>query len=277
MNITSFINSSSNDLISRMHYSDKEELLNLLKSYKIELRDILNMDSSSTFGLEIEYNGDFNRIHSLVVSKNYEWLKNKRLNNVYWNHAKDNSVPDGGEVISPILYDKVESWKQINEICNLLKENNSSVSENTAAHIHFGTQIIGSNINYWLKFLKLYAAYESVLFRFSYGEYECERPYLISHANPLALSFLKTYNKYNNEDISFKKMIRSINFSYKTDAIKMTSIINGGTSFKENRTIEFRSPNGTLEPIIWQNNINVFYHLMKYSISPNYNDDIINK
>ena len=33
-------------------------------------------------------------------------------------------------------------------------------------------------------------------------------------------------------------------------------------SLKKNNTIEFRCPNGTLNPIIWQNNVNLFAHLL---------------
>ncbi len=42
-------------------------------------------------------------------------------------------------------------------------------------------------------------------------------------------------------------------------------------------TIEFRSPNGTLDNIIWQNNVNFFFKLLIYARSINYNDDLIEK
>lgn len=279
MDISNFINMNENNLISKMKYSDKEKLLELLKEYKISLRDKLNINPSHTFGIEIEYDGEFSKIDSLIKSINYEWLKNERLTKTFWHHEEERSVPHGGEVISPILIDSVETWNQIKDICNLLIKDGCHANNRTAAHIHFGTQIIGSDIYNWLKFLKLYATYENILFRFGYGEYERDRPNIISHSNPIAYNFLYTYKKYINaiKAPSFNELIRSLLFTYKTDAITMNNMINGGTSFKNGRTIEFRCPNGTLEPIIWQNNVNLFYHLLKYSTSNSFNEDIIDK
>ena len=47
--------------------------------------------------------------------------------------------------------------------------------------------------------------------------------------------------------------------------------------FKQDNTIEFRCPNGTLEPAIWQNNVNLCIKLLQYSCNSQYNDDLINK
>ena len=41
-------------------------------------------------------------------------------------------------------------------------------------------------------------------------------------------------------------------------------------------TIEFRSANGTLNHIIWQNNINFYEHFLRYSTNPNFDFDRIN-
>lgn len=42
-------------------------------------------------------------------------------------------------------------------------------------------------------------------------------------------------------------------------------------------TIEFRSPNGTLEPVIWQNNINFFTKMLIYCKSGDFDEDIVEK
>ena len=48
-------------------------------------------------------------------------------------------------------------------------------------------------------------------------------------------------------------------------------------SIGEMRTIEFRSPNGTFNPIIWQNNVNLLVHLFMYAKSDKFNEDKIMK
>ena len=48
-------------------------------------------------------------------------------------------------------------------------------------------------------------------------------------------------------------------------------------SIRHNNTIEFRTPNGTLEPVIWQNNLNLFLALINYAKSTKFDEDIILK
>ena len=46
-------------------------------------------------------------------------------------------------------------------------------------------------------------------------------------------------------------------------------------AFKD--TLEFRTPNATLNPIIWQNNLNTFVKLLKYTANSSFDMDIVNK
>lgn len=43
----------------------------------------------------------------------------------------------------------------------------------------------------------------------------------------------------------------------------------------ENSTIEIRCPNGTLEPVIWQNNVKFFGKLLEYAASNTYDKELI--
>ena len=66
-----FLNFNSNDSLSNMKLCDKEELLNLLKEYKIELRKELNLNNNITFGLELEF------------GSNKEWGEKKDAFGIY--------------------------------------------------------------------------------------------------------------------------------------------------------------------------------------------------
>ena len=76
---------------------------------------------------------------------------------------------------------------------------------------------------------------------------------------------------------------KGLGFSYWDIVKKLSSITrNQAVNFKnigsyEKDTIEFRCPNGTLNPVIWQNNINLFVHLLEYAKSPDFNYDVIFK
>ncbi len=48
-------------------------------------------------------------------------------------------------------------------------------------------------------------------------------------------------------------------------------------TIKEGNTIEFRTPNGTFSPVIWQNNVNLLIKLLNYVSSSRYDDDIVSK
>ena len=45
--------------------------------------------------------------------------------------------------------------------------------------------------------------------------------------------------------------------------------------YKKHNTIEFRAANGTIDPVIWQNNLNMLMNVLMYSKSSKYNLDII--
>ena len=45
--------------------------------------------------------------------------------------------------------------------------------------------------------------------------------------------------------------------------------------FSSGNTIEFRCPNGTLNSVIWQNNVNFFTKLLLYCRSEKFNNDIV--
>jgi len=46
-------------------------------------------------------------------------------------------------------------------------------------------------------------------------------------------------------------------------------------SFTPNNTIEFRCPNGTLNPIIWQNNVNLFTKLLLFCKEESYQPEVV--
>ena len=260
--MNSFINLSSNDSLLKMKYCDKEELLRKLKDYYISFRDKLNLNYLLTFGVELEFQSDDPKdIESGLKIFNYKWLLDQRLNDNYWEFKRELSSTNGYEITSPILIDNEESFLQLKAMCNMIEKNNGTVSEKDAAHIHFGPQLIGNDIESWIKFFRIYSLYETIIYRFSYGEFECGRSYIEKYAFPVARTYNNTLDKLDI-DISLKKLFLSLQTAHKTKAIQFFKMINGGTSYEKDRSFEFRMPNGTLNPVIWQNNINMFAHLI---------------
>lgn len=263
MNLFSFINKIDNDIFSNFNEKDLKQLLKLLRLYKIDYRDSLNLEENSTFGIEIEFeNRNPSKVEEIINLYN-------GVNESNWEFKPERSIYNGYEVSSPILTDTKDSWIELKDICTIIKNNGGKITDRASSHVHMGDQILDDNITYWLNFLKLYSAYENILFRFSYGEYECERESLYEYAHPIAgeiENYLESLD--SSEKANIWGLIIFFSSRYKSCGISVRKPLMD--------TIEFRSANGTLNPIIWQNNINFYEHFLRYSTSPNFDYGKIN-
>lgn len=258
-----FINFESNDELSKLSKKELIYFFNLLDNYYLEYRKSLNTPSKYTFGIEIEaeyVDGAFNKEIEPFYSKG--WLQNYEC-----------SLTDGDEYVSPILCDNIDTWIHLKKICNILNKH-YQIKDTCGGHIHIGTHILGKNNQTIRNFIKLWATYENVIYRFSYGEFLNPRCNTYLFFEPVAK---KLFEVINDKDFYSKHFFEVINICnlHKSYGICFSNIKN--RQKEKDNTIEIRCPNGTLEPIIWQNNINFFMKLMLYSKSCNYDNDIVEK
>lgn len=268
MNINDLIN-SDNIMFSKLKGNELIEILDLINSYYLEYRDVINLNKNNTFGLELEFEH----------SNNIKILNDLISNNLYtrWRISGDSTLYRGAEITSPILNDKVINWDELGRVCNIVNKY-ARVGSGTGSHIHYGSQILEDNPEYYRNFLYLYAVYENILFRFGYGENNCARRGINKYAHYMALTFLKEVFSinWNKTDQTIVDMISplmgdryvSVNFNnmnddnhYSIDYIRENGFDPSKTIIMD--TIEFRFCNGTLNPIIWQNNINCFGKLLE--------------
>ena len=89
--------------------------------------------------------------------------------------------------------------------------------------------------------------------------------------------FWKKQKEFNSKNKNINKLIQNIKGD-KYNAVNFGNVdyINPNY-FNEDNTIEFRCPNGTLDSVIWQNNVNFFVKLLLYSKSTSFNDDLVQK
>lgn len=259
--IFKYINANGNDKLSEYSGLDLQELLLLIDNYYLSLRNNLNLDKEITFGLEIELENT-----SLIdISRK---MKNLNLKDT-WHIEKDASLTDGAEIISPILIDNCNTWKDLKKIC-LAVFNIASVDEKSGGHIHVGTQALGNEYQSWLNFCKLWSTYENIFNRFLYGEYLNARLSLKKYAPPVAEKFKDVNKLFELVDDKF--------FIYTDQKYLGVSFFHvKNRDIKEKNTIEFRSPNSSKNPIIHQNNINLLVKTLSYCKSSSFNDDIVSK
>lgn len=247
-----FIDFKRNDQFSSLSENDLKDLINKIENFDLVYRDSLGLSDDVSFGVEIEFEGTDEDLVDEYIEKNFK----------AWIMLGDTSLKSGGEVISPVLYDDIKTWKALKDICNFLKENNADTFHNAAGHIHIGAPILGENIDNWKNFLKTYILYENILFRFLYGDKIGPRKRITDFAEPISLYLYSNMDKIlNSRNIyHLKEFLPSFD---KKKAINFKNVMFYDiNNFYKKNTIEFRSPNATIEEVIWQNNINVLVKLL---------------
>ncbi len=259
-----FISPNSNDTLSKMDEKEINELTSLLEDFYLELREDLKIDATITFGLELE----FEKAKYKKIERRLKLLPTNKP----WIIKEDNSLIEGGEVNSPILKDTKKTWKDLTKVCHLI-EKYALIGPNSSTHVHLGTQIFGNNPNTWINFIYTWAINENIIFYFTNGEYNRTRPNITKYAYPLAKRLLEDYKILKEKTSPTPNDILKCIHHYKYNAINFGNI-KYFDHYQQKNTVEFRSPNGTLDPVICQNNIYFFIKLIEYAKQNNITKDI---
>ena len=255
-----------NDNFSALRGVELLDLLVTIENYDLEYRKSLNLDDKVTFGIEIEYERLSKNLVRIFLNKNFS----------KWKSKPDGSLVYGGEINSPIMRDKECYWEELQKICKYLKKRRVITSDNAGGHIHVGAHILKDDFNNWRKFIKTYAVYENVLFRFLYGDKLTPRKTLKEYAPPMASNILWRLDKINKAD-NLYDMRLALPIENRTQAINLTNVKFSELTqqAKIKNTVEFRCPNSTVEEVVWQNNINALTKLMLATASPNFDEEYI--
>ncbi len=264
--IFNYIKPNNNDKLSDMSGLDLQELIWYIENYYLELRKRLGFDNMVTFGLELEFEQAMkDRICNQL---------NQYFNNDSWLLKHDGSLENGAEINSPILKDVESSWQELEKVCEIVSDN-AQIGRKSGGHIHIGTQVIGSKSTSWLNFIKFWSVYENIIYRFVYGDYLVGRPSIKEYAEPMTRDFWNDYLISKERGYSTEEIVRKASHK-RYQAVNLNNVVNF-SDFKKDNTIEFRCPNGSLDPVIWQNNVNLFVNILLYAKSSRFNDDIVTK
>lgn len=224
-----------------------------LRNIPLEYRSKLTIPSKVNFGLELELDKiNYDEIYHLV----------RKQFGSNWRIKTDKSLTDGqnAEIVSPVLQNTKQTWILLKKLGGLLEQINPSY-DNCSFQVNFDGKLL-PGLEDKVRFLKLFAMYEDIIYRFSKGEDLEYRESLEIYASPIILAL---------------KGALSIGSA---SAVEMFSDNKRyGVVFKNgNRNlIEVRTPNATSNPILWQNYITTFYYLLKFSTSNKYNKREVDK
>ena len=220
--------------------------------------NVLN-GSNITFGVELEFvDGDSDAIarelHSMGIcsSPSMQRYHSARIPGM-WVLERDGSVTRGGyggELISPVLCDTPDTWRQIETICEVARRHGARVNTNTGAHVHIGAEeALDGKRQRWRRFFKTTTGFENIFHRLAGGE---QGRFRGGHYTPSAQlqnrTGITTRMPQDGQTSDFQNVIGRISRG-KYQSINLSP-------FSGNKkTVEFRAFNGTLTPGIIQANV----------------------
>ena len=276
--VFNYIKPSENTKISNFHGYDLKDLFDKINGYYLEYRNKLNVSNKGSIGCEIEFENKKKNLLTPQEEIDYEIQPG-------WILREDGSLKHGGEIISPIFYNNVSSWENFKKIFDLFDEKHC-IRSTCSSHVHIGVPLLGSKPNSWNNFLRLWSVYENIIYRFCYGEYINPRSSIGKYAFPIAGkidncldNIQKEYSDYYDptkimplKEYEFKSKLLKSRYS----AVNFLNVSNL-TRFGEYNTLEFRVANGCLNPIVWQNFINLYLSMLEYSKSNLFDMDTVMK
>lgn len=267
MNSDIFLKIKQNDnlLFSKLNKKDLLELVYYISLFCPTLRENIGLTSDDTFGLEIEFENIKNKaLLGINMEDNYpEWM-----------FKADLSLFKGAEVCSPCMRDERKNWMDLLNVCEIIKRN-ATIGNRSGGHIHVGAQIFDGIPDYLIRFIKLWSVYENVIFRFAYGEYLSGRMSIREYASPCSLTLWDNYEIMSSMGkIDLDDILNLVTSTKRSQAVNFKNV-RDIANLSDHNTVEFRCPNGTMNAIVWQNNVNFFVKLLKCSKSIQYDDDIL--
>ena len=217
-------------------------------------REVLGIPKKVNFGLELELDKiDPDEVYKLV----------RKEFGSSWIVKEDKSLTKGenAEIVSPVLHNTKDTWILLKKMGELLERLNPNYDK-CSFQVNFDGSIL-PRAEDKVRFLKLYAMYEDIVYRLSQGDRGSYRDSMEEYAAPIIL-YLKGGLSISNE--------ASINL--------LSNQKRYGIAFKNKDSkdlIEFRSPNMSSNPIEWQNYINVFYYMLMAAAKPKYDKSEVDR
>jgi len=229
---------------------DEEAVRTLIKLGIPDTTKKIEIPKKMTVGIEIEVDGI--RIREDLVDG--------------WIAKTERSLPDGTEIVSPVLKKHEEDCKNIYGICNLLKQAGGYTNQKCAAHVHIGADYLTTKKAY-ANFLELWCNSEELLYLISNppGEVTRQEAYEdMAFASPISKKVKKaieTGDLYLSDEEDLENFVKQIKKTQGDARYYSVNFLN--IEKKGKNTIEIRLSNGTIEPEIWIENINLFCGLIK--------------
>ena len=211
----------------------------------------VTLPDKMTIGVEIESEGLASREEIAGI-----------IGNLSWKLKPDDTLDDGIEAVPLSGLTPSTAGDEIYRACKALCLSGQTISERCGGHIHIGADYL-TDLQDWKNLRTIWNNTEKILYIISNRKGEIPREEVLKYAKPISgkdESKQKTINLESESDLeNFIAGIKKI----QGDRFSTINYVNVGE--EEKNTIEFRLPNGTLDPTTWIENINLFGGLVRVS------------
>jgi len=201
--------------------------------------------SDNTFGIEIEFEGGDRRA---IAQELYErgYVPEPRQGAYHsvrrpgmWSFESDGSLNSGGEIVSPVFRDTPEAWRQIEEVCEIVRRHGGRATSRCGGHVHIGNVPLDHDPASWQRLTDICRRNEDLIYRIAAGGESGGAHRGTHYATPLTrvTGELERAGHYAS--------------------------VNG-----RQHTVEFRYFNGTLDPRQWQTNVRLAHGLVRAAGNP---------
>ncbi|OAB28408.1 amidoligase family protein [Paenibacillus macquariensis] len=172
----------------------------------------------------------------------------------FWKLETDGSLQNGLELVSPILFDRRETWEQIEKATEVLKGIGVKVNQRTGGHIHVGIAPMDHKTYAWQRLARIGLGYEKLFYRM--GSADPEAYNNGSHGRhrgrryATALSAESRRIRGTDTAVMARKKLSENRYSL-FNATNVDAIRNCKP------TLEMRYPNSSLDASQWQAQIQV--------------------
>ena len=211
----------------------------------------VTLPDKMTIGVEIESEGLASREEIAGI-----------IGNLSWKLKPDDTLDDGIEAVPSSGLTPSTAGDEIYGACKALCLSGQTISERCGGHIHIGADYL-TDLQDWKNLRTIWNNAEGIFYAISNAKGEIPRQGVIEYASPISKkdeTFSETINLDSEDDLEkYIKLLKEIQGS-KYSGINYRNV---GSSGKN--TIEFRLPNGTINPTTWVENINLFGGLIRTS------------
>ena len=214
----------------------------------------IGIPQDMSFGIEIEAASEYAFLYTQFPHICKRWdMTNERVNRKYLEEENIYII----EASSPILSDCNEDIQDIYRVCTLLKSGGLEVEDNCGGHVHIGANYLTTKESYQ-RLIELWCNCEKIIFEICDEPYSVKRFTYDDYATPIS-GILKEGKIEDEQNLNKDEFIAQLQ-SVQGDRYKSINFANVG---KKASTIEFRIPNGSLNPNVWIENIKLFGRMMK--------------